>query len=155
MRVIRLRVVEASDSTRISRNPEPPSVVKIQGSDEPGRDSIGLCEHSKATVAITGQAAVIKPQPEIAGGILAVGGGRAARREAFRFGVEVKRLVRSLPSYDCAAHTRSDADPDVTVRIFKQTVEIITWQVAVVVAVDGLRRSMCKFFHARHTWEAI
>src|SRR4030095_2028222 len=128
MRVIRLRFVEASDSARIGRNPKPPSVVKIQGSDEPSRDSIGLCEHSKTTIAITGQAAVIKTQPEIAGGILGVGGGRAARREAFRFGVEVKRLVRSLPSYDCAAHARSYADPDVTVRILKQTVEIIAWQ---------------------------
>ena len=130
-------------------------MVKIQVPDEPSRDSIGLCEHSKTTIAITGQAAVIKPQPEIAGGIFAVGGRRAARRETVRFRVEVKRLVRSLPPDDCVAHTRSYADPDVTVRVFKQTIEIIARQLAVVVAVDGLRRCMCKLFHARHAWEAI
>src|SRR6185436_15610451 len=153
--MIRLRVVEASDSARISRNPQPSSVVQVQGPDESSRDSIGLSEHSKTTIVITGQAAVIKPQPEIVSGILAVGGGRAARRKTVRFGVEVKRLIRSLPPDDCVAHSRSYADPDVTVRVFKQTIEIIARKLAVVVAVDGLRRCMCELFHARHTWKAI
>src|SRR6266851_2513453 len=98
--MIGLWIVEADDSAQISRHPQPPSMVKIQRPDEPGRDSIGLREQSKTTITVTDQAAVIKPQPKIAGGIFAISTRRTEGRQSVRFRVHMKRLGGSLPTSD-------------------------------------------------------
>src|SRR5207237_10349884 len=116
---------------------------KIQGPDPTGRDSVGTCEYFKTTIAVTGQTTVIKPQPEIAGRIFAVGRRRGERRHSLHFRIGMKRFGGSIPTNHCVTNTRSKTEPNIATRVFKQTKEIITGQIAVVVTVDRLRKGVC------------
>ena len=83
-------MVDPAYTTLTGRNPEPPSVIQIEPLNEPGRHSVGSSELREAAIPVPFDAAVVKTNPKIAGGIIAVG--YALRR---------KSLGRSL---DLAAH---------------------------------------------------
>ena len=107
-----LRIVKP-DGSRISRYPQPLGMVQIQRPDDPARDSVGLCEQSKTTIVITGEAAVIKTQPDIAGGIFTICTRRTEGRQSVCFRIHMKRPGGPLPPSDGGSNVRSDADPDI------------------------------------------
>src|SRR5260221_12478191 len=94
--------------------------MEIKGPHNPRPHSVGLGEQAKASVTITCQASFIKPEPKVPGGIFAIRGRRAGGRQPFSFRMDMKGLGSSLPT-NRVSNRSGDADPDITVRVFKQT----------------------------------
>src|SRR5262245_23181128 len=112
------RVIDASNTAFSSRNPQPAGVVQIEATDETWGDSVTCRESGETARRVARSAAIIKPDPQIARGVLAKCG-RGGFGYIVRCGVAMKSFRRPFPAGQHTVGISQSADPYVAVRVFK------------------------------------